>query len=170
MEHVYEGRAYWIYPDNFDVDQIVGPTNISVYDYDKLTPITMASFDESFPANAQENDILVAGQNFGAGHAHPQGMAVMRRLGIHVVIAESFNFAFYRSELIEAGMVLLPVPGVTGMVTRFDRLKVDYLAGTVENLSTGVTAQGKRPSPMEVELVETKDLLTFITSHLSESH
>jgi 3-isopropylmalate/(R)-2-methylmalate dehydratase small subunit len=166
VDHIYQGRAYWIFPADFDVDQIVGIQNIAEYDYDKLISRCMNLFDESFVEKSRPGDILVAGKNFGAGHPHSQGMAVMRKLGINVVLAESFNFAFYRSELTEAGMVLLQVPHLTEKVSRFDRLTVDFTQGTVANLTKGETLQGRRPSSMEIELVETKSLLNFIASHL----
>ncbi|MFD4819450.1 hypothetical protein [Peribacillus butanolivorans] len=41
MEHIYEGRAIWIYPDDFDVDQIAGVQSLSERDYSNKVILLM---------------------------------------------------------------------------------------------------------------------------------
>ena len=168
MDQIYEGNVCWVFPDNFDTDQICGVKNMAIYDFLKLAPIAMDQFTENFAATVQKGDILITGRNFGYGHPHGQGMGVMRHLGIQVVLAESFSHNFYRSELAENGMVLLTVPKISRKVKRGDKLYVDYRKGIVKNLTTGEAMQGIKPSPIEVELVECKSLKAFMVKKVKE--
>jgi len=131
------GRAAWIFSNNVDVDTIVGIENISVTDTDKLVAAAMKAYEVDFADKIQVGDIMVAGSNLGYGHPHPQSMIALRELGIDTIIAESFAFPFYRSELAK-GMKLLECPGISSQVQRWDVLEVDMDKNTVTNITQGV--------------------------------
>lgn len=130
---ILTGKAAWVFPDNFDVDYIVGIPNIGLQDMEDIVHCLMKDFAPDFLTRVSKGDILVAGRNFGYGHAHPQPMAGMRRIGITCVVAESYAFPFYRSEL-ASGMKLFTCPGVTRLAAAGERLAIDTQACTVKNL------------------------------------
>ena len=82
MSLVYEGKVAWIFPDNFDVDLIVGVQHIKETNPEKFLPLTMKEYEPNFLEQVAKGDILVAGKNFGYGHPHFQGMAAMRKIGL----------------------------------------------------------------------------------------
>jgi 3-isopropylmalate/(R)-2-methylmalate dehydratase small subunit len=132
------GRVAWIFrDDNFDVDQIIGVTNIKVTDVEELAGLAMKHLDPEFAKVVQPGDVLIGAGNFGYGHPHYPPMRVMRHLGISALIAESFAPAFYRGE-ISMGFPLITCPGILSAVSRWDTLSIDWESEVVANLTTGM--------------------------------
>ena len=165
MSNYYEGSAAWVFPDHFDVDLIIGIQNVRENDIDKIVPYCMNAFELDFRDKANPGDMLIAGRNYGYGHAHPQAMATVRKLGINIVLAESFAPGFFRAE-IGNGMVLLTVPDITKHVSRFDKLQVDFSTGTVTNITQNSIIKGIPPSPMAQSLVACKGYRQFLLNEL----
>ncbi len=146
------GRVAWVFPDHFDVDQIVGVDNIRNSDPGVLRAACMASFAPDFAATVGAGDLLVAGRNFGYGHPHDQGMNAMISLGVAGVVAESFAPMFARSwEFL--GLPLLACPGISAAVRRGDELTVEWEDGLVGVTRTGATLRGIPPSAGAVATV-----------------
>ena len=91
------GRVAWVFPDHFDVDQIVGVENIRSRDIGVLRAACVARLGSDFGDSVADGDLLVAGRNFGYGHPHEHGIQVMISFGIAGVVAESFAPMFSRS-------------------------------------------------------------------------
>ena len=136
MEMKIKGRVVWVFGDHFDVDLIVGVRNIRETNTEKLIKLCMADFDADFARKVRAGDMVVAGRNFGYGHPHPQAMIALRRLGVAAVVAESFAPPFFRSEL-ASGSVLLPCPGITAKMSRWDEIEIDVAQGIILNLTSG---------------------------------
>ena len=128
------GRVAWKFGDHFDVDLIIGVKNIAQKDILKLSSVAMADFSPNFADSVKPGDLLVAGHNFGYGHPHTQGMAVMKHLGIKAVIAESFAHGFFRGEY-GFGLFLLPCTGISAFADRGDELEIDIQNESVINHS-----------------------------------
>ena len=127
----------------------------------------MDAFESDFREKVEPGDIFVAGRNFGYGHAHPQAMATVRKIGVNIVLAESFAPGFYRAE-IGNGMVLLTVPDITKSAARFDRLLVDFETGVIENKTQGIIINGIPPGPMAKSLVRSKGYRQFLLNELEK--
>ncbi|MFN8204829.1 MAG: hypothetical protein U0S48_19915 [Solirubrobacteraceae bacterium] len=148
---VFDGRVAWIFGDDFDIDLIVGVQNIKSYDVDFLLSVCMSAFEEGFVERVQPGDLLVAGRNFGYGHPHYPPFVAMRAAGIAAVIAESYAPGFWRGETFN-GMPLLRCPGISAAVERWDRLRVDWTRGTVDNVHAGVALRAEVPSPRVAQI------------------
>jgi 3-isopropylmalate/(R)-2-methylmalate dehydratase small subunit len=111
----------------------------------------MTPFEDGFQDRVRPGDLLVAGRNFGYGHPHDQPMLAMRALGIAGVVAESFAPLFARSETFN-GFPLLACPGISKVVTRGERLSVEWEKGEV-TLESGARLDGIPPTPDAVELI-----------------
>lgn len=151
---IERGRAAWVYPDDFDADDIVGVENMTVQDPRRLREATMAAYAERFSEEVRPGDILVAGRNFGFGHVHDQPMWAMRDMGITLVIAESFAPFFARSEKY-SGMRLLSCPGIGSAVSRWDEISVDWDTRIVCDETTGQRFQAEPWSSYDAALAET---------------
>ena len=103
-------------------------------------------------ARLEEGDILVAGKNFGTGSSRP-GAAILKRLGLAGMVAESYNGLFYRN-CIGYGFAALAVDGVTDMFREGDVAVVDFGEGTVCNTRTGEVRQGNHLSREMLENIQ----------------
>jgi len=89
----------------------------------------------------RDGDILLAGRNFGVGSGRNIG-DVFVRLGIAVVVAESFNGLGLRN-CINSGLPSLPCPGILDLFEEGDIAEVDPIAGTVRNITQDKTITGQ---------------------------
>jgi len=153
VEPVFRGRVAWVFGDDFDIDLVIGVTNIKYYDPDKLRSVCMHAFDPSFIDEVRPGDVVVGGRNFGYGHPHYPAMISLRNAGIVAVVAESYAPGFWRGELYQ-GMPLVTVPGIAAAVGRWDDVEVDWKAATVRVARTGEVLQGTVPSTHAIEVVE----------------
>jgi 3-isopropylmalate/(R)-2-methylmalate dehydratase small subunit len=130
-----KGRVAFIFEErDFDVDQIVGVTNIKITDVKQLAAVAMQAYDPDFASKVKKGDLLVGAANFGYGHPHYPPMRAMRHLGIAGVIAESFSPGYWRGE-ISMGFPQVSCPGILKHVERWDEVEVDWTAGEVRNIT-----------------------------------
>lgn len=153
VQDIFEGRVAWKFGDDFDIDLVIGVTNIKYYDADKLRSVLMQAYDPSFVDEVRPGDVLVGGRNFGYGHPHYPAMIAMRNAGIVAVVAESYAPGFARGELYQ-GMPLVTVPGISEAVERWDEVAVDWKNATVRIARTGQTLQGTPPSAHAIDVIE----------------
>lgn len=153
VPEVFKGRVAWVFGDDFDIDLVIGVTNIKYYAPDKLRSVCMMAFDEAFVDEVQPGDVVVGGHNFGYGHPHYPAMISLRNAGIVAVVAESYAPGFWRGELYQ-GMPLVTVPGISEAVERWDDVEVDWKTATVRVSRTGEELRGTPPSQHAIEVVE----------------
>lgn len=127
------GRAF-IFGDHIDTD-VLAPGNLMKLPPAELALHCLAALDPNFASSVQAGDILVAGRDFGLGSSREQAAVSLKLLGISVVLAQSFARIFFRNA-INLGLPVI-VFKQANEVNEGDELRVDPLAGLVENLTTG---------------------------------
>ena len=147
-----KGRVAYVFGDNYDIDLIIGIENISISDINKIVDVLMYKYDSDFRNSINTGDILIGGKNFGYGHPHPQAMDGMRAVGIDVIVAESYAFPFYRSEL-ASGMKLLECPDISAKVSRWDELDIDVDQGVLRNVTQGTEFKLKDATQIALEMM-----------------
>jgi 3-isopropylmalate/(R)-2-methylmalate dehydratase small subunit len=122
--------------------------------YDECAKHVLEDVEPRFCQEMKPGDIIVAGRNFGAGHAHYYGGAIMgmKRTRVGAVLAESIN-GFFLRVAIDFGLPAWSFPGLHELVTTGDELKLDMLAGDVTNLTTGKTAKVEGMSPIIADII-----------------
>ncbi|MHB9097702.1 MAG: 3-isopropylmalate dehydratase small subunit [Syntrophales bacterium] len=138
MNGVIRGKAF-VYGANVDTDQIYPGGYLDLTDPELVAQHAMERVDPDFVKEINPGDMIVAGANFGCGSSREHAAVTLKASGIAVVLAESFARIFYRNA-INLGLPLLVCPGIAKQVTRGDVLSVDLAAGTVINLTTGVSS------------------------------
>jgi 3-isopropylmalate/(R)-2-methylmalate dehydratase small subunit len=93
----------------------------------------LESVDPNFAKAIAPGDIVVGGHNWGVGSAREQAALNFAMLKVGAILAESFARIFYRNAL-NFGVPCLFFPHHKEIAPG-DRLRVDAVAGTVENLS-----------------------------------
>jgi 3-isopropylmalate/(R)-2-methylmalate dehydratase small subunit len=126
------GRAF-IFADNIDTD-VLAPGSLMKLPPAELARHCLAAIDPTFALSVKAGDILVAGSNFGLGSSREQAAVSLKTLGISAVLAKSFARIFYRNA-INVGLPVIAFPNADE-IKAGDELRIDLLAGIVENLST----------------------------------
>ena len=131
MSGEIEGGA-WVFGDNIDTGFIMPGTYGSLPD-EELAQHVMSGVDPEFAGKVQSGDLLVAGKNFGCGSSRETAPRGLKYAGVGAVIAQSFARNFFRNSIC-IGLPVLICPGA-GEIETGDRLRVDPIAGKIENLT-----------------------------------
>lgn len=142
----------WIFGDNIDTDNIF-PTRFGA----DPTPTVMGThvfidYRPDFNKNACENDIVLAGKNFGYGSYRETAATGLRGRGIKTIVAKSFARAYYRNA-INLGMMPLVLGDIDTDFCEGDIADVDNATGNIINTRTGSSYQCKIPSGLEAGIV-----------------
>ena len=152
MDWLAKGKAVWKFADNFNADLIVGSKYMTERNPELLAKAFLSDYEPDYYTKVAKGDIIVAGDNFGFGHPHDQGIIAMEALGISVLVADSFYPAYYRLGIYR-GFPLLACPGISDKVKVGDVLEVNIETGLVKNSTGGVTLQGEPMSPVLREII-----------------
>lgn len=122
--------------DDIDTDMIFHNRYLAITDINQMGQYTFDNLDgwRDFSQKAEKGDIVIAGQNFGAGSSRQQAVDCFISLGIQAILALSFG-AIYKRNAINSGLPILEIL----------EIKLDKLRQRQEleiNLETGRT-----PSP-----------------------
>jgi 3-isopropylmalate/(R)-2-methylmalate dehydratase small subunit len=167
--HNLRGRVAWVFEeDDFDIDLIIGISNIKISDVNQLAALAMADRAPGFAATVQRGDLLVGGRNFGYGHPHFPAMRAMRHLGIAGVIAESFAPGFFRGE-ISMGFPLITCSGIVAAVHRGDEIEVDWEGDRVRHLASGRSLPLQPLSAAERGMLEAGGLIRYLKTRVASA-
>ncbi len=94
----------WIFQDDDINTDVIFPGR---YTYDPLTPEQMAThamedYNPNFAKEVSEGDIIIAGNNFGAGSSREQAVICLKAAGVSCILAKSFARIYYRNAINEA--------------------------------------------------------------------
>lgn len=131
---IIECKRAWVFGDNIDTD-VLAPSAYMMKSVEDVAKHCLEAVDPGFAASVRPGDAFVAGENLGIGSSREQAPQALLLLGIRVLLAKSFARIFYRNAL-NLGLSALVCPQ-TERISQGDALRVDPLAGTVENLATG---------------------------------
>lgn len=126
--------------DNIDTDMIFHNAHLAITEIDKMGVYSFGNLDgwENFPQRAKPGDILVVGENFGAGSSRQQAVDCFRALGITAIIGESFG-AIYLRNAINSGMPILIVPGImSAALSTGDEIVIDLEKSTLTAQGSGL--------------------------------
>jgi 3-isopropylmalate/(R)-2-methylmalate dehydratase small subunit len=125
-----EGRV-WKYGDDVNTDVIFpGKYTYTVHDANEMAKHAMEDLDADFARNIRENDIVVAGRNFGCGSSREQAAACLKFAKVATVVAKSFARIFFRNA-INIGLVLVQCPEAVDKIENGETVKIDFEKGEI---------------------------------------
>lgn len=154
----------WNYADvdNLNTDQMFpGKYTYSTLSSDpaSIIPHLFEDFDPSFRTNAQEGDIIVAGENFGCGSSREHPSVGLAHLGIKAVIVKSVNRIFYRSS-INQGLLLIVHREAVEDYRQGDNVDISLDAGEIH---VGEKIFRFEPLPARVRaIIDMKGLVNYM--------
>lgn len=139
---IVSGRV-WKFGDEINTDLIFPHSALRMKPQEQLKMI----FSDNRPGWAEQvkaGDIIIAGRNFGTGSSRP-GAALLKRLGLGGMVAESYNGLFYRN-CISYGFPAIQCSGVLEIFEEGDIAEIDLTKGIVVNKTKAISATGKKIS------------------------
>jgi len=161
---IFEGTVHK-YGRDVDTDVIIPARYLTTNDPAELAEHCMEDIDAEFVTSVQPGDIIVAHENFGCGSSREHAPVAIKASGISVVVASSFARIFYRNA-INTGLPIVVCPEAAREAKAGDRLRVDLLAGTVENLTQGTQFDAEAFPPFMQELIDRGGLLEYVKSRV----
>ncbi len=154
----------WNYADvdNLNTDLMFAGNltyNVLSSDGASIMPYLFIDFDPNFSENVKNNDIIIAGDNFGCGSSREHPSVGLAHAGVKAVIVKSVNRIFYRSA-INQGLPLIVLPELVDKYTKGDKVEIDLQKGTV-TLNNKLFKFGKLPEKL-MQILEYKGLVNWI--------
>ena len=128
----------WRYGDHIDTDVIIPARYLNIADFEELAEHAMEDIDTSFAPNVKDQDIIVAGRNFGCGSSREHAPIVLQKKGIKCIIADSFARIFYRNA-INIGLPVLEIGKEVETIEAGDELDVEVFSGEIKIVNKGIT-------------------------------
>ncbi len=83
--------------DDIDTDLIYPGKYVPLVDPDQWAAHALEGIDPGFPARIQQNDIIVAGKNFGCGSSRSQAVSCLKAAGIGAIVAVLWHGYFFET-------------------------------------------------------------------------
>jgi 3-isopropylmalate/(R)-2-methylmalate dehydratase small subunit len=134
----FTSNKLWIFPEDDINTDVIFPGR---YTYEPLTPEQMAKhamedYNTDFVKTVAEGDIIISGNNFGAGSSREQAVTCLKASGISCIIAKSFARIYFRNAINEA-LPLIISPECSDYVLKNpeimknSKIEVDFDEGTI---------------------------------------
>ena len=154
------GRVWIVGEDNIDTDMIYHNRHLAVTDIGEMGQYCFGNLEgwEDFPGKVGAGDIVITGENFGAGSSRQHAVDCFKSLGVSAVIAKSFG-AIYERNAINAAL-----PIVTGDLSGLnlkngDVISVDFIKGEVKSEAAGSAAPVRPFSEVQLDIYRRGGLL-----------
>ena len=123
-----EGRV-WKFGDGIDTDVII-PARYLIQPLEDMKWKAMEPVRPNFAGRVRPGDIILGGSNFGCGSSREQAPAVLKALGIRLIVAVSFARIFFRNAL-NLGLPAIECPEVYDQAQEGGLLEVDPRSGII---------------------------------------
>jgi len=167
-----KGRIFLIVDENgklikdIDTDQIYHNAYLHITDENEMAKYAFGNLKgyENFPELAQENDIIVAGHNFGAGSSRQHAVSCFKALKIGAIVAPSFG-AIYKRNAINSALPILECPDVedavaNGILRHREVVEIDFETGEIVK-ADGTKIKCKKPSKVQIDILKAGGLFEY---------
>ncbi|WP_206458051.1 3-isopropylmalate dehydratase small subunit [Anaerovorax sp. IOR16] len=149
------------YGDNVDTDVIIPARHLNTANHKELASHCMEDIDADFTKKVKNDDIMVAGFNFGCGSSREHAPIAIKESGISCVIAKTFARIFYRNA-INIGLAILECEEASNDIKDGDEVSVNFDTGVITNLTTNKTYQAEPFPDFIKEIIQCNGLLNSI--------
>jgi 3-isopropylmalate/(R)-2-methylmalate dehydratase small subunit len=155
-----KGRV-WKYGNDVDTDVIIPARYLNTSDPQKLAEHCMEDIDDTFAANVEQGDIIVAEDNFGCGSSREHAPISIKAAGVSAVIANSFARIFFRNA-INIGLPILECPEAVTGIEKGDEVEIDVDSGVIKNLSKGTEFQAEPFPEFMQKIIDAGGLVNYV--------
>ena len=158
---IYTGKAH-VYGDNIDTDRIIPGKYTKTLDLGHLAEHVLEDVDATFNSRVRPGDILVAGDNFGAGSSREQAPLAIQAAGVAAVVANYFARIFYRNA-INIGLPVVEI-GAHEIETG-NEVVVDLDQGLVIDRTAGKTYPATKMPEVMVRILDAGGWVNYMKEH-----
>jgi len=151
--------------DNIDTT-VIAPIETADKDLKKAL---FGAIRPNFYQEVRENDVIVAGTNFGCGSQREQACSFLKELGIRAIFADSIARIYFRN-CMAIGLPAVPCRGVTSIFNEGDTIEAEISTGKIENLTTGKILSAKPLPPDLVRMLDQGGIVPLLISRLQENN
>lgn len=166
MENIKKGRS-WVFGDDIDTDVIIPARYLNTTNPNELAEHCMEDINKDFANEVKENDMIVAGKNFGCGSSREHAPIAIKASGVSVVIAKSFARIFFRNA-INIGLPILENQELPDETDKFDEIQVNLETGEITNITKNKTYQAKKYPDSIRELIAAGGLINYTKQKLNK--
>jgi 3-isopropylmalate/(R)-2-methylmalate dehydratase small subunit len=117
-----------------------------------------------FAGHVKEDDLVVAGDNFGCGSSREIAPLIIKMSGVGAILAKSFGRIFYRNA-VDNGMLLIQCD--TDQIEEGDPLSVDLDKGEISKEGDPSFRLAFHLGDVEKKILGEDGLLNYIEKHTS---
>lgn len=166
MEFSYDftGRV-WVFGDDVDTDQIL-PGYAMAEPVEKLKNYALSGSEyPDFADKVNEDDIIIAGNNFGAGSSREQAAVALKSSGVGLIIAKSLARIFRRNA-INIGLPVIKADFINEF-EHDDQAHVDLYKFEIKNLENGKIFSLPKPGKNTMETLEAGGLIEKVRKKIN---
>ena len=154
-----KGRVWVVRKDNIDTDMIFHNRHLAITKLEEMGPHAFGNLEgwEDFPKKAKPGDIVITGENFGAGSSRQQAVDCFKALGTGAIVAKSYG-AIYERNAINAGLPIVVSGIVDSGIKDGEEIELDFAAGTIKR-ADGTIVKATPWAPVQVEIYNRGGLL-----------
>ncbi len=149
----------WKFGDDIDTDAIIPGKYLTINKPDELAKHAFEGVRPEFAHRVKEEDIIVAGFNFGCGSSREHAPLALKGAKVKCIIAKSFARIFFRNA-INIGLPLLECPD-TDKIEEGDSIKVDFESGLITNITKNQIYQATPLPDFVRNIVDAGGLIGF---------
>ena len=156
------GRAFK-FGDNISTDHIT-PGRLAHLrsNLPELAKHVMEDADPTFASRVTPGDFIVAGNNFGLGSSREHAPLVIKMAGVSAILAKSVARIFFRNA-INLGLPVLICD--TDKINDGDKLEVDLVAGTVNDITNGNRLTFSKIPEVMLHILDEGGLIPYIKKY-----
>ena len=122
----------------------------------------MEDADPTFASRVTLGDFIVGGSNFGLGSSREHAPLVIKIAGVSAILAKSVARIFFRNA-INLGLPVLICD--TDKINEGDKLEVDLVAGTVNDITNGSRLTFSEIPEVMLHILDEGGLIPYIQKH-----
>ncbi len=156
------GRVWVIRKDNIDTDMIFHNRYLTITDPAEMGQYTFDNLEgwRDFAGKAKAGDIVVTGENFGAGSSRQQAVDCFTSLGVQAIVAKSFG-AIYERNAINSGLPVIVSDLAETDIEDGEEIEVDLQTGTILRRKSGEKIKARPFSAIQMEIYQKGGLLNL---------
>jgi 3-isopropylmalate/(R)-2-methylmalate dehydratase small subunit len=155
-------KAHVYKRDHINTDEIIPARYLNTDNEAELASHCLEDLDKGFVKKVKEDDVIVAGDDFGCGSSREHAVWALRGAKVQTVIAKTFARIFYRNA-INNGIYIIESAEAIEKINDGDEVEIDYENGLIKNKTAGIDISFNPLPDFALEIIKDGGLLEHIT-------
>ncbi len=148
--------------NNVDTD-VIAPGPYLHLSLEKQVPHCLESIYPNFFNIARKGDVVIAGENFGTGSSREQAPALLKLIGIDLIIAKDFSRLFFRNAV---NVGIIPCTWIDDFQIE-DGEEVEVLWEKSEIMNENISFRFRKPQGIPMDIIREGGMVEYAKKMLS---